>query len=66
MPLWVAGFPTHLQTWEGYETLELLQEEIQAGPGQEGDMYSQTAGKTGKDAASRGLAATTLGENHIC
>lgn len=28
----VAGFPTHLQMWEGYKTLELLQQEILAGP----------------------------------
>lgn len=28
----VVGFPTHLQIWEGHKALELLQEEIQAGP----------------------------------
>lgn len=62
----VAGLPTHLQTWEGYETLELLQEEIQAGPGREGDACSDSSGKARKDAASGGLAATTLGEDHVC
>lgn len=61
----VAGFPTHLQTREGYEILESLQEEIQAGAGQEGDTCSPIAGKARMQPPGS-LAATLPGEDHLC
>lgn len=61
----MAGFPTHLQTREGYEILESLQEEIQAGAGQEGDTCSPIAGKARMQPPGS-LAATLPGEDHLC
>lgn len=56
----MPGFPAHLQTQEWYKILELLQEEIQAGAGQEGDTCSPIAGKA-RTQTPGGSAATGRG-----